>query len=123
MALLDRIDGSFLNFTNGWAFAQPVRNVNYNLALPGLSVAVAFVVGTVEILGLVANEFRLAGFWSAFAGFNINTARFVIAGLFVVWFTALVIWRFGHVEERSGPEAQHASGGELALGRAYREPD
>jgi high-affinity nickel-transport protein len=27
MTLLDRIDGSFINFAYGWAFAQPVRKV------------------------------------------------------------------------------------------------
>ena len=35
------------------------------------------------------------------ANFNINTAGFVIVGIFVVtWVVALSIWRFGHVEER-----------------------
>ena len=58
--------------------------------------------GTVEILGLFANEFNLAGgFWNAMANFNINTAGFVIVGHFVVsWVAALAIWRFGRIEER-----------------------
>lgn len=99
MRFLDGIDGSFMNFAYGWAFAQPVREVCCNLALTGLSVAVAFVLGTVEILGLVANELRLGGFSGSFARFNVNAARFVTAGSFVVWFAALAIWRFGHIEE------------------------
>ena len=33
--------------------------------------------------------------------FNINTAGFIIAGLFLLtWLTALLIWRFGRIEER-----------------------
>jgi high-affinity nickel-transport protein len=35
------------------------------------------------------------------ANFNINTAGFVIVGLFVVtWVGALAVWRFGHIEAR-----------------------
>jgi high-affinity nickel-transport protein len=35
------------------------------------------------------------------AAFNINTAGFVIVGMFVVtWSAALAFWKFGHVEER-----------------------
>ncbi len=126
MTLLDTVDGSFMNFAYGWAFAQPVRKVYYNLAITGLSVAVAFVVGTIEILGLVSSELRLGGFWGSFAGFNINIAGFVIAGMFVVvWVAALAIWRFGHIEQRweSAAAAQRALRGELVLQPAYRDPD
>jgi len=126
MTLLDTIDGSFMNFAYGWAFAQPVRKVYYNLAITGLSIVVAFVVGTIEILGLVSNELHLGGFWGSFAGFNINLAGFVIAGLFVVvWAGALAIWRFGHIEQRweSAAAAQRAVRGELVLTQAFPEPE
>jgi len=102
MSLLDTIDGSFMNFAYGWAFAKPVRKVYYNITITGLSVAVAFLIGTVEILGLLANELHLkGGFWHAAAYFNINEAGFIIVGVFVVtWVVALAIWRFGEVESR-----------------------
>jgi len=48
MSLLDTIDGSFMNFAYGWAFSKPVRKVFYNIAVTGLSVAVALVIGTIE---------------------------------------------------------------------------
>ena len=54
MSLLDSIDGSFMNFAYGWAFSKPVRKVFYNLTITGLSVAVALVIGTVELGGLIA---------------------------------------------------------------------
>jgi nickel/cobalt transporter (NiCoT) family protein len=35
------------------------------------------------------------------ANFNINTAGFVIVGMFVVtWGAALVVWRYAHIEEK-----------------------
>ena len=53
MCLFDTLDGCFMNFAYDWAFSNPVRKVFYNLTMTGLSVAVAFLIGTVEILGLI----------------------------------------------------------------------
>ena len=65
MSLLDTIDGSFMNFAYGWAFANPVRKVYYNITITGLSVAVALLIGTVELAGLLGQEFSLGGpFWT-----------------------------------------------------------
>jgi high-affinity nickel-transport protein len=102
MSLLDTIDGSFMNFAYGWAFSRPVRKVYYNIAVTALSVTVAFVIGTVELLGLVANELTLHGdFWDWVAGIDLNTLGFVIVGLFALtWVVALAIWRLGRIEER-----------------------
>ena len=97
MSLLDTIDGSFMNFAYGWAFSQPVRKVFYNLTITGLSVAVAFVIGTIEIVGLLASEVNLPGsFWAWFEGIDINLLGFVIVGMFVAtWVIALSVWKFG----------------------------
>src|ERR1700758_2101494 len=74
MSLLDTIDGSFMNFAYGWAFSKPVRKVYYNITVTALSVTVAFVIGTVELLGLAANELTLHGhFWDWVASIDINT--------------------------------------------------
>jgi high-affinity nickel-transport protein len=102
MMLFDTLDGTFMNFAYGWAFANPVRKVYYNLVITGLSIGAAFIIGTVEILGIVTTEAHLHGaFWDLMANFNINIAGFCIAGLFVgVWAVALLYWRFGDVEAR-----------------------
>jgi nickel/cobalt transporter (NiCoT) family protein len=104
MSLLDTIDGSFMNFAYGWAFSNPVRKVYYNITITGLSVLVALLIGTVEIFGLIAQEFSLGGtFWTWVAGLNINTLGFVIVGLFVLtWAVALVAWRAFRIEQRFG---------------------
>jgi nickel/cobalt transporter (NiCoT) family protein len=102
MMLFDTLDGCFMNFAYGWAFAKPVRKVYYNLVITGLSIGAAFIIGTIEILGVLTSEVHLHGaFWDTMANFNINVAGFCIAGLFVaVWAVALAYWRFGHVEAR-----------------------
>src|ERR1700735_922389 len=102
MMLFDTLDGTFMNVAYGWAFARPVRKVYYNLVITGLLIGAAFIIGTIEILGVLTSELHLHGaFWSLMANFNINVAGFCIAGLFVlVWAVALIYWRLGNVEDR-----------------------
>ncbi len=66
MTLLDTIDGLFMNFAYSWAFLNPVRKVYYNLAITGLSVSICFLIGTIELLGLLPAEIGAlhSGFWS-----------------------------------------------------------
>jgi len=102
MCLLDTIDGSFMNFAYGWAFSKPVRKVYYNIAITGLSVVVAFYIGTLELMQVLTQEVHLkGGLWRYAASFNINKAGFTIVGIFVAtWVFALLYWKYGHVEER-----------------------
>jgi high-affinity nickel-transport protein len=102
MCLFDTADGCFMNFAYDWAFARPVRKVYYNITITGLSVFVAFFIGTVELLGLLGQEFNLSGsFWSFMGNFNINKAGYVIVAVFVLtWAVALAIWRFGKIEQK-----------------------
>ncbi|MFE2210696.1 HoxN/HupN/NixA family nickel/cobalt transporter [Streptomyces canus] len=114
MSLLDTIDGSFMNFAYGWAFSKPVRKVYYNLTVTGLSVAVALLIGTVELLGLLAGKLGLHGpFWDWISGLDLNLLGFVIVGLFfATWVVALVVWKVGRIEEKwtTGPAEERAGG-------------
>jgi high-affinity nickel-transport protein len=114
MCLMDTFDGCFMNVAYGWAFFNPVRKVFYNLAITGLSVAICFLIGTIEVLGLLPMELHWNGpFWNYMANFDINTAGFIIVGMFIVtWVGALLIWRFGHIEARW--DAKLKGGGGLA---------
>ncbi|NUS10523.1 MAG: HoxN/HupN/NixA family nickel/cobalt transporter [Streptomyces sp.] len=102
MSLLDTIDGTFMNFAYDWAFSKPVRKVYYNLTITGLSVAVALLIGTVELLGLLAEKLDLHGpFWTWISGLDLNTLGFAVVALFVLtWAVALVVWRVGRIEEK-----------------------
>jgi nickel/cobalt transporter (NiCoT) family protein len=102
MSLADSIDGSFMNFAYGWALSKPVRKVFYNLTITGLSVAVALLIGTIEIAGLISSQLGLSGsFWSGLENVDINTLGLVTAVMFVAtWVIALMTWRLGRIEER-----------------------
>jgi nickel/cobalt transporter (NiCoT) family protein len=102
MCLLDTIDGSFMNFAYGWAFSNPVRKIYYNITITGLSVAVALLIGSVELLGLFAGQFAWRGaFWDWISGLDLNVIGYLIVGMFVTtWAIALLVWRYGRLEER-----------------------
>jgi nickel/cobalt transporter (NiCoT) family protein len=105
MSLLDTTDGIVMNLAYGWAFFNPVRKVYYNLAITALSVSICFLVGGIETLGLVSSHLRslsqAGGFWGFVRGFNLNVAGYAIVGLFLAtWVAALLIWRYGHIEEK-----------------------
>ena len=46
------------------------------------------------------------------ANFNINTAGFVIVGMFILtWLAALIVWRYGQIEKKWTARLQPASAG------------
>jgi high-affinity nickel-transport protein len=102
MSLLDTIDGSFMNFAYGWAFSKPVRKIYYNITITGLSVVVAFYIGTLELMQVLATQLNLTGgLWNYASNFNINKAGMVVVAMFVIiWAAALAYWKVGRVESR-----------------------
>lgn len=102
MTLFDTIDGAFMNFAYGWASSQPIRKVFYNITITGLSVIVALLVGTIELVAVLADKLDLeGGVWSWAANLDLNLIGYVIVGLFVItWALALLVWRFGRIEAR-----------------------
>ena len=102
MTLFDTIDGAFMNFAYGWSFAKPVRKLYYNIAITGLSVAVALMIGSLELLGVLADRLGLSGgFWDVVSAIDLTFVGYAVAGLFVAtWVLALGVWRFGRIEER-----------------------
>ncbi|HET6965102.1 MAG TPA: HoxN/HupN/NixA family nickel/cobalt transporter [Acidimicrobiales bacterium] len=104
LTIFDTLDGFFMNIAYGWAFARPVRKVYYNLVITGLSIAVALLIGTIEMAGVLSDRLDLhGGFWDLTANFNINEAGYLVVGLFVaVWLGAVAYWKAARVEARWG---------------------
>jgi nickel/cobalt transporter (NiCoT) family protein len=104
MSLMDTADGAFMSHAYGWAFSNPVRKLYYNLTVTSMSVAIALLVGTVELLQVAAQRLGLSGgFWEALAGLDFETAGYGIVALFLVmWAGSYAIWRLRHIEQRWG---------------------
>jgi nickel/cobalt transporter (NiCoT) family protein len=102
MSLLDSIDGVFMNYAYGWAFSRPVRKVYYNITITALSVAVALIIGTIQLISILSEKLSIdAGPLAWIGALDLNYVGFAIIGLFVLtWVVALAVWRFGRIEER-----------------------
>ena len=102
MCLMDTIDGVFMNFAYGWAFAKPVRKVFYNITITSISVAVALVIGSIELIGVLADQANItSGPIAAIADIPLDYAGYgIVALFFAAWVVALAIWRYGRIEEK-----------------------
>jgi len=102
MCLMDTTDGVMMNGAYGWAFLKPVRKVYYNLTITAISVAVALIIGTIELIGVLARQAKIDdGPLAAIANIPLDYAGYAIVALFfVAWIGAVAIWRFGRIEEK-----------------------
>jgi high-affinity nickel-transport protein len=121
MSLLDSIDGVFMIFAYGWAFSQPVRKIYYNIVITGLSVAVALVIGVIEIVSIFVQKLGItSGPLAVIGGVDLNNVGFIIVGVFVLtWVVAVVVWHVGRIEHKWSQNlkpVREAYGSEAATG-------
>jgi high-affinity nickel-transport protein len=102
MCLMDTADGVFMNAAYGWAFAKPVRKVFYNITITSISVLVALVIGTIELIGVLTHQAHItSGPLAKIADINLDYAGYAIVGLFIVaWIVAIATWHYGRIEQR-----------------------
>ena len=102
MSLLDTIDGCFMNFAYNWAFSKPVRKIYYNITITGLSVAVALIIGSIELISILTDKAGIeSGPLAAIANVSLDFVGYAILALFVLtWVIAATIWKYGRIEER-----------------------
>ena len=96
MTLVDTTDGVFMVGAYGWAFVNPARKLWYNLTMTAASILVAALIGSVEVLGLLASKLNLTGtFWSSIQGLNDDLVSFgfLVIGLFALsWIVSALVF-------------------------------
>lgn len=102
MVLVDTTDGVTMRMAYGWAFLNPLRKIYYNLTVTLVSVLIAFGIGGVEILQLLAVQLRLGGpFWGALADLDFGTLGFGIIGFFLLaWLVSIAYWKIRRYDQR-----------------------
>ena len=104
MCLMDTIDGAFMSQAYGWAFANPIRRIYYNITVTSLSVAAALVIGGIELLQVMSDKLSLrGGVWDWLNGLDFSSIGYaIVAMFFLTWLVSVVIWKRRHIEERWG---------------------
>lgn len=103
MTLVDATDGILMLGAYGWAFVKPIRKLYYNLTITLVSVIVAFIIGGLEVLDIVASEARLSGgIWDLAGGLDFELMGFLIIGVFVAsWVVSSLVYRWRGFERLS----------------------
>jgi high-affinity nickel-transport protein len=95
MSLMDTSDGVLMTKAYNWAFVNPLRKIFYNITTTGLSIAVALVIGTIELLQVLISVMRLKGrFFDAVASLDFGVLGYVIVGIFLLaWVVSAALWK------------------------------
>ena len=114
MSLMDALDGIFMTKAYSWAFTSPLRKIYYNITTTGLSIFVALVIGTVQVVGVLADNTNIATYqpWKFIASINLgNLGYFIVASFVGAWVLSIAVWRLGRYEEKYSSglvETEHA---------------
>lgn len=118
MCLLDTTDGILMLGAYGWAFVKPIRKLYYNLNITLVSVLVAFVVGTIEVISIVTGLLNLSGgIWDYVNHLDFGVLGGMIIGIFILsWVFSTLFYRvkrYDHIEVKvAGKEPEMARAGE-----------
>ncbi|WP_353067152.1 HoxN/HupN/NixA family nickel/cobalt transporter [Tunturibacter psychrotolerans] len=103
MSLVDTTDNVLMLGAYGWAFVKPIRKIYYNMTITLISVVVAVLVGGIEALGLIADQFHFHGtFWDLIETLNENfgTLGYAIIGLFAMsWIASIWFYKWRRFDE------------------------
>ena len=116
MCLLDTTDGILMLGAYGWAFVKPVRKLYYNLNITLVSVLVALVVGTIEVISIISGPLNLSGgIWDYLSNLDFGFLGGVIIGIFVLsWVVSTIIYkvrRYDDIVVKMAPRAEGMTGG------------
>ncbi len=104
MSLIDTTDGVLMLGAYNWAFVKPIRKLYYTLTITLVSVIVAFLVGGIEVLGLIGDKLSLSGWlWDGIGALNdnFNNLGFIIIGIFIApWIGSIVIYRYKGLDDK-----------------------
>jgi high-affinity nickel-transport protein len=113
MSLMDTTDGALMSKAYGWAFSSPLRKIWYNITTTGLSVAVALLIGTIELLQVLSDRLGWKGAFFDFLNgkLDFGVLGYLIVGMFLLaWLGSVVLWKVRRVEERYGDRLAEAQG-------------
>jgi high-affinity nickel-transport protein len=101
MSLVDATDGILMLGAYGWAYIKPIRKLYYNLNITLISVIIAFGIGGIEALAVMADRLGLrGGIWDWVANLDFGLLGFAIVAVFVLsWGISTAIYRWKRYDD------------------------
>lgn len=99
MALVDSTDSVLMVRAYGWAFKKPIRKLYYNMTITSISILMALLIGTIQLLGLIGGN---GPFWSAIEALNNNMGLvgiLMIGTFFVSWAVSILIYHMSRYDQ------------------------
>ncbi len=111
MSLVDATDGILMLGAYGWAYVKPIRKLYYNLNITLISVVIAFGIGGLEILSIVADRLGLSGgIWDWIADLDFGFLGLAIIVIFVAsWGISSAIYRWKGYDDLPVDTRSHGS--------------
>jgi high-affinity nickel-transport protein len=100
---MDSLDGIFMIKAYSWAFTSPLRKIYYNLTTTTLSIFVALVIGTIELVSVLAGHTSIGKYepFKTIANIDLGSLGYFIVGSFVgAWLLSVIVWRVRKYEEK-----------------------
>ena len=100
MSLLDTADGIAMLGAYGWSYVRPVRKLYYNMNITLISIAIAFLIGGLELLQVIGTETRAnSGIFGWANTVPLSTMGFYIIGIFLgSWLLSVVVFRVRRID-------------------------
>jgi high-affinity nickel-transport protein len=101
MITIDTSDGISMRCAYSWAFLKPIRKIYYNLTITVISVLVAFAIGGIELIQVIASEAGwTSGFWGWLGNLNFEILGYAIVAIFLIsWLVAMAYYRYKGYEK------------------------
>ncbi len=103
MCLMDTTDGVMMLGAYGWAFVKPIRKLFYNMTITLISVIVALLIGGIEVLSIIGDQFQLQGGLWDFLGVIGDNSGWVGAGIIAIfilsWLLSTLIYRINKYDD------------------------
>jgi len=103
MSLMDALDGIFMTKAYGWAFTSPLRKIYYNLTTTSISIFVALVIGTIQIINVLATKTNIDNYepFTSIANIDLGgIGYFIVISFVLAWLLSVMVWKFGKFESR-----------------------
>ena len=113
MSMMDTFDGVFMSKAYSWAFTNPLRKIFYNISTTGLSIFVAFVIGTIELIGVISSKAHFDDVqpWKYISNIDLGKIGYPIVAVFLItWLGSVAIWKFGRYEQKYSDRLRSTDG-------------